>query len=70
MFSELKTSSALFVYETSENEFMPRPLRNNRRKLSNVPDLSGIEIDTIPEKFKKEAREREQREQEATRESD
>ena len=70
MFSELKTSSALFVYKTSENEFMPRPLRNNRRKPPNMPDLGGIEIDTIPEKFKKEAREREQREQEATRESD
>ncbi len=49
---------------------MPRPIRNIRRKTPNMSDLGGIEIDTIPQRFKKEEKEREQREQEATRESD
>jgi len=49
---------------------MPRPPRNIRRKIPNTSDLGGIEIDTTPREFKKETKEREQREQEATRESD
>jgi hypothetical protein len=50
--------------------FMPRIPQKNRRKPPNMPDTGGIEIDNTPKKFKKETREREQREQEATRESD
>jgi hypothetical protein len=49
---------------------MPRSTRNIRRKIPKISDLGGIEIDTTPREFKKETREREQREQEATRESD
>jgi len=49
---------------------MPRPPKNKRIKPPAMLDTDGIEIDTTPKKFKKEDRERKQREQEAARESD
>jgi hypothetical protein len=52
--------------------FMPRSLKNKRRlhekRFSAPPER--IQIDPISTQFKKEEREREQREQEAARESD
>ena len=47
----------------------PKNKRRLHEKRFNSPP-EGIEVDTTSAEFKKEAREREQREQEATRESD
>ncbi len=49
---------------------MSQDRKDSRRKSPNIPEMGGIEIDNTPRKFKKETKEREQREQEATRESD